>query len=127
MVCAPGLAVAATSYTWKGSSTGFWHVNTNWSPVGVPTNGDTAFITAAGAIVNLDGFYANMVGNLTIDSDHEVRTTITSLTNYDSYFTFSVLSGSATLANDGIFRLADTGMNSWIYPNSSRAYPARGG
>jgi len=121
---APSLSLA-TTYNWVGGSTGYWHVNTNWSPTGVPNSGDTALVTAAGSIVNLNGWYANMVGNLTIASEHEVQTTITS-PNYDTSFTFAVPSGSASLTNNGIFRLADTGKNSWIYPGSSLSISGTG-
>lgn len=31
---------ASTTYTWVGASPGAWTTNTNWSPVGVPGNGD---------------------------------------------------------------------------------------
>ncbi|MBS4065114.1 MAG: T9SS type A sorting domain-containing protein, partial [Chitinophagaceae bacterium] len=31
---------AATTYTWAGGATGAWTTSSNWSPVGVPGNGD---------------------------------------------------------------------------------------
>ena len=91
-----------------------------WNPTGVPGGiyGDTASVPDSGDIVNLNGLYGGSATNLVISPDAEVRTTITS-PNYDTYFTFSAPSGSTTLTNDGIFRLADTGKNSWTYPGNS--------
>jgi hypothetical protein len=126
MVCASvPTAAAPTSYTWNGG-TGFWHEGTKWTPTGVPTgNGDTASVPDSGSIVNLNGWYANSATNLAISPDAEVRTTITS-PNYDTYFSPAAPSGSATMTNDGIFRLADTGKNSWIFPASSLSISGSG-
>ena len=38
------LHTQATDYYWYGGTTGFWNNANNWSPVGIPTTGDRAFI-----------------------------------------------------------------------------------
>ena len=53
----------ATSYTWNGVN-GVWTTGTNWTPTGVPTTGDTAFIggsTATGGSIQVGALRGNAV------------------------------------------------------------------
>ena len=88
------MAAAATEYQWAGGSTGNWSVEGNWSPNGVPGDGDLVHLIAGTYEIAIDRdvsltqlgpkSFGATDGNRTIDANNHTVTITT--TGYAGYF-----------------------------------------
>ena len=91
------LKLTANVYTWAHGVNGDWNTGSNWTPQAVPTDGNTALITAAGTYTVTSG-QANSVAML------NMRSTATLAVNAS---TFDVTGGTGTGALAGKINVND--------------------
>lgn len=65
VLCTANAQAAAAAYTWTGGSSTFWNNSGNWSPSGIPTNGDSVTF-AGGTATNLAT--SNDIGAISLTS-----------------------------------------------------------
>ena len=99
----------ATNRTWNGSTNGYWSWGPNWTPSGVPTNGDiltfpggTPFIHTTNNVPNLKLNQIYFTGNSTptIEGD-QITVTNTIFSNQSSGFSY--VNMACILADSSVF------------------------
>lgn len=81
----PGARAAATTTTWTGADpSGYWSAPANWSPAGVPTNGNDLVFPGGlppGDMVSTNDLTDRILRSINLAGGHTIRGNPITLTN----------------------------------------------